>query len=100
MDTPLDRAIEAANQLQGDQTGIARIAAACGTSKQFINKMRRTCREAGAPPRAMRDHAPAIELACDGAVTADELCPDVVWERDSSGRITHYSVPVKPARAA
>lgn len=99
MDTPLDRAIAAASELHGNQTGIARIAAACGTSKQFIHKMRRSWRESGAPPRAMRDHAPAIEAACKGAVTADELCPDLMWDRDETGRITSYSVPVRTAVA-
>lgn len=75
-------------------TGIAIIATACGTSRQFIHKMRRIWRTTGAPPRAMREHAPAIEAACGGAVRADELCPDVYWERDADGVIVRYSVPV------
>lgn len=95
MNTPLDRAIAAAGTIQGGLTGIAIIAAACGTSRQFIHKMRRIWRDTGAPPRAMREHAPAIELACGGTVRADELCPDVTWERDGAGVIVRYSVPVE-----
>lgn len=92
--TPLDNAIEAAGTLPGVDSGIAHIAQACGTSRQFVNKMRRQWRQSGAPPRALREYAPAIEQALDGLLRADELCPDVAWHRDAAGRITHYAVPV------
>ena len=93
--TPLERAIEAAAAVE-DGSGIARIAAACSVSKQFIHKLRRLWKETGAPPRALRDHAPAIERACGGAVTADELVADVVWHRDARGAIVGYCVAVEP----
>ena len=93
--TPLERAIEAAAAVE-DGSGIARIAAACSVSKQFIHKLRRLWKETGAPPRALRDHAPAIERACGGAVTADELVADVVWHRDARGAIVGYCVAVAP----
>lgn len=98
--TPLDIAIDAAEALHGPGNGLAQVAAACGTSKQFIHKMRRIWRETGSPPRAMRDHAPAIEAACGGAVTVEALCPEVTWDRDESGRVVSYSVPVVSAEAA
>lgn len=94
MITPLDSAIAAAARQAPGTSGITRIASACGTSKQFIGKMRRDWRLRGAPPRAMRRHAPAIERACNGAVTVEQLCPDVRWERDAQGGVTCYSVPV------
>lgn len=94
MNTPIERAIAAAADQDSGLSGIARIASACGTSKQFINKMRRDWRLYGRPPRAMRRHAAAIEHACSGAVTVEELCPDVRWERDAAGVVTCYSVPV------
>lgn len=93
--TPLDQAIEAANSLPGVESGIGLIAQACGTSRQFINKMRRQWRAAGEPPRALREHAASIEFALGGRIKADDLYPDVIWSRDASGRITHYIVPVK-----
>jgi len=92
---PLDAAIHAASVL-GDGSGVARIARACGTSTQFIHNMRRQWRLAGRPPRAMRDHAPAIEAACGRAVTVEELMPDVTWRRDSAGAVVGYCVPVAP----
>lgn len=93
--TPLDLAIDAASALEGVDSGISHIAKACGTSRQFVNKMRRQWRDSGVAPRALREHAPGIERALAGQVTADELCPDVVWHRDAEGRITHYAVPVQ-----
>lgn len=93
--TPLDRAIDAAAALEGVASGISHIAQACGTSRQFVNKMRRQWRETGIAPRALREHAPAIERALRGQMTADELCPDVAWHRDAGGAITHYAVPVQ-----
>jgi DNA-binding transcriptional regulator YdaS (Cro superfamily) len=98
--TPLDQAIDAAGAQEGVDSGIGHIAQACGTSRQFINKMRRQWRQAGTPPRALREHAAAIELATSGAVRADDLCPDVTWARDEKGRVTHYAVPVRGRDAA
>lgn len=34
--------------------------------------------------------APAIEAATRGAVTCEELCPDVQWTRDEAGRVIGY----------
>lgn len=100
MTTPLDKAIAAADQRGDGQSGIARIAQACGTSRQFIHKMRRVWRDTGLPPKALRAHAPVIEAACGGLVTAEDLCPDVDWRRDAEGRITHCVVSVAPASLA
>lgn len=94
MDTPLDQAVRAATGTAGVGNGVAVLAAACGVSKQFVGKMRRQWRARGEPPRALRDHAPAIERACGGAVKAEALYPHVRWERDAVGRIVRYSVPV------
>ncbi|MCA0196629.1 MAG: helix-turn-helix domain-containing protein [Proteobacteria bacterium] len=94
--TPLDEAIEAAAALPEIDSGIGHIAQACGTSRQFINKMRRQWRSTGVPPRALREYAPAIEHAVHGRVRADDLCPDVAWSRGEDGRVTHYTVPVRP----
>lgn len=93
--TPLDQAISAAAALPGVDSGIGHIATACGTSRQFINKMRRHWRETGAPPKALRDYAAIIEIATSGEVTADALYPAVTWERDHDGVVTHYVVPVR-----
>ncbi len=93
--TPLDIAIEAAATLPGVESGIGHIARVCGTSRQFVNKMRRQWRATGAAPRALREYAPSIEAALGGRVRADDLCPDVAWHRDTDGRITHYAVPVQ-----
>lgn len=93
--TPLDYAIEAAAALPGVESGIGHIARVCGTSRQFINKMRRQWRSTGTAPRALREYAPIIERALGGRVTADDLCPDVAWYRDKTGLITHYAVPVQ-----
>ena len=92
---PLDAAIQAADKIT-DGGGVARIAQACGTSKQFIHNMRRQWRQAGRPPWAMRDHAPAIEMACGRAVTVEPLMPDVDWRRDDAGVVIGYCVPVAP----
>ena len=98
--TTLDLAIDAAAALEGVGSGIGHIAQACGTSRQFINKMRRQWRQTGSPPRALREHAAAIELATAGAVRADDLCPDVTWARDEQGQVTSYAVPVRGRDAA
>jgi hypothetical protein len=66
----------------------------CGVTRQFIQKMKRQWHECGSPPRALRDYAAQIEVACGSAVTAEELFPGVEWSRDSSGAVTHYCVPV------
>lgn len=92
--TPLDNAIAAAGRLNGQGSGISRIASACGTSKQFINKMRRHWRETGQPPRALREHAAAIERACGGAVRAEVLYPAVEFLRDDRGVVIGYTVAV------
>lgn len=93
--TPLDQAIDAAAALPGVDSGIGHIAQACGTSRQFINKMRRQWRHGGEPPRALREYAATIEAAVGGVVRADDLYPDVAWSRDQDGRVTHYTVPVQ-----
>lgn len=100
MKTPLDLAIDAAADPDSGRNGVQVVADACGVTRQFINKMQRQWRDAGLPPRAMRDHAPAIERACRGAVQADALFPAVEWVRDGDGRIVEYRVPVTQGRAA
>lgn len=100
MKTPLDLAIDAAADPDAGRSGAQVLADACGVSRQFINKMRRQWRDGGGPPRAMREHAPAIEQACRGTVQADALFPAVEWIRDSAGRIVEYRVPVPQGRAA
>lgn len=51
---------------------------------------------------AIAESADAAERAekLGGAVTVEQLRPDRVWERDASGVITGYRVPVQPAEAA
>jgi len=100
MDNPLDRAIAAASDPGRRISGLQHVASVCGVKYQFIQKMRRIWRETGQPPAAMLSHAPGIEAACGGAVRADDLYPDVKWERDQVGQIVGYRVPVKPAKAA
>lgn len=44
------------------------------------------------------DRCPAIEAVTRGAVTCEELRPDVHWVRDEETKaITGYTVPVKAA---
>lgn len=92
--TPLDAAIAAAASLGSQETGISLIATACGTSKQFIHKMRRIWRETGQPPKALREYAGAIEVACGGAVRAEALYPAVEFQRDANGVVIGYTVSV------
>lgn len=93
--TPLDTAIAAAASAPDGRDGIARIAAACGTSKQFIHKMRRHWRETGSPPKALREYAAAIEAATSGIVSVETLYPTVEWLRDGAGKVIGYTVPVE-----
>jgi DNA-binding transcriptional regulator YdaS (Cro superfamily) len=41
------------------------------------------------------ERCPAIELAV--RVKCEELRPDLHWNRDESGRVTGYQVPLNPA---
>lgn len=41
------------------------------------------------------DQCPTIETATAGAVRCEELRPDVTWQRDTSGAVTGYVVPVQ-----
>lgn len=36
------------------------------------------------------EHAPALEQATHGRITCEQMCPDLEWERDSSGRVVAY----------
>lgn len=49
----------------------------------------------GVPPT----RCPQIESAVDGAVTCEELRPDVTWHRGRDDRVTGYTVPVDSADA-
>ena len=40
------------------------------------------------------DRAPQIEVASNGALKCEELCPQVEWARGEDGQVTGYSVPV------
>ena len=42
-----------------------------------------------------QDRAIAIETATAGAVTCEDLRPDVAWQRSEDGAVTGYTVPVK-----
>ncbi|HEX7112731.1 MAG TPA: YdaS family helix-turn-helix protein [Mizugakiibacter sp.] len=41
------------------------------------------------------EYAPALEVACKRQVTAEQMCPQVEWERDPQGRIVCYRTPVR-----
>lgn len=95
MHTPLDEAVAVA-ETRAEKGGTEYLARACGVSRQFLNRMRREYRDAGAPPRALRDHAPAIEAALGGAVTVEKLFPGVRWLRDEAGAVVGYTVALRP----
>lgn len=63
----------------------AAIAAACGLSREAVRKW----------DLVPLDNCPAIESATVGAVTCEQLRPDVTWQRDSAGQVTGYVVPVQ-----
>lgn len=44
-----------------------------------------------------REHIPAIELATNGQVRCEDLCPDVAWIRDAEGKPFKYTVTIKAA---
>lgn len=70
----------------------AELARACGVSREAARHWL-----SGAQQPSLQ-HIPAIESATDGAVRAEELRPDVEWQRDPvTQRITGYVVPVKAA---
>lgn len=46
--------------------------------------------------RAGHDLAMRIEAATDGAVRCDDLRPDVLWNRDDTGRVIGYQVRIAP----
>lgn len=92
----LDVAIDAAASGENRKDGLARIASACGVTKQFIHKMRREWTSAGRPPKALREYAACIELLTRGEVSAEDLYPGVQWLRDDSGAVTGYVVRVAP----
>ncbi len=62
--------------------GPAAFARALNVSKQRVSNWRKR----GVP----RDEAANVERATDGAVTCEELCPEVTWLRDGNG--IHYVV--------
>lgn len=78
---PLDIAIK----LVGGQ---ARLAAALGIRQPSIHGWL-------AAKSAPIDRCPAIETATGGAVTCEQLRPDVTWQRDEGGNVTGYIVPVQ-----
>ena len=92
--TPLDLAVSVADKLPDSTGGTELLARACGVSRQFFNRMRREYRETGAPPRALRDHAPLIESALGGRVTVEHLYPEVRWIRNEAGAVTGYCVSI------
>lgn len=66
----------------------ADLARACGVSRQaaryWINGL--------ATPSPQ--FVPLIVAAADGQITAEQIRPDVEWQRDENGQITGYVVPV------
>lgn len=83
------RAVEAA----GSQQAIAK---ACGVSKGLVSLW------TNGNTQIHADHVPGIESATSGAVTCNQLRPDLFWIRDN-GTVIGYIVPldgVEPAYAA
>jgi DNA-binding transcriptional regulator YdaS (Cro superfamily) len=58
----------------------------CKITPQAVYKWR----DAGVPV----DRAPLIEIASDGAVRCEQLCPDTAWLRDEDGNLTGYRVAI------
>lgn len=79
---PLSQAIEAAGGLQP-------FAALCDVRYQAVQKWRRN----GVSPH----RAAQIEDVTRGLVRCEQLCPDVIWQRDTAGRVTGYTVPIEAA---
>ena len=77
---PILQAIEAMDP--PTQVELARV---CGQKPQAVTRWINT----GTVPA---HHCAAIERATKGAIRADELRPDVVWQRDAEGRVTGYLV--------
>lgn len=68
----------------------ASLAAAIGANPNYLYQV------ATGRRRASEALALSIESATSGAVTCEELRPDLRWERDDLGRVTGYRVPLAP----
>lgn len=77
---PIDRALAVASKSD--------IARACNQHRQAVDKWART----GSVPAR---HCAAIEVLT--GVTCEDLRPDIDWQRDPSGKVTGYTVPVRAA---
>ncbi len=85
------KALEYAVEKVGGQTAMAKkLGVSQGLVWQWLN------RDDSTP----RNHAPAIETLT--GVKCEEICPDVVWQRDEAGLVVGYYKPVvaKPQVAA
>lgn len=80
--------IESAIQHVGSAVALSRT---LGVTQQAISNWRRTC--------VPLDRCASIEHAADGAVTCDDLRPDVAWQRDATGNVTGYTVPISSKAA-
>lgn len=98
--TPLDRAVAIIDAMPDSPGGTELLAKVCGISRQFLNRMRREYRDTGRAPRALRDHAPAIEAAVDGQVPVEALYPAVNWMRDEQGGLIGYCVSLTGIRCS
>lgn len=76
---PFDRAVE----IIGSK---AKLAGLLKVSAQAVSQWN--------PERILPEHCPAIESATAGRVRCEALRPDVEWQRDDTGQVTGYVVPI------
>lgn len=88
--------------------GLSKAIAACSSEAELARRLTArlgrqirsghvySWKKSGFSLAAREDVIPAIEAVTDGAVRVEELCPEVVWQRDADGIPTHYLTPLPP----